>query len=105
VRAALVVANEAADAWIVGQSGSADRRRQHIDRPALGKLGDQRRRENDVAQIARLNNERPAHSVDLQHREKSLLGNLHRSHLLHSFLALLLLLEELALAGDVATIA
>src|SRR3546814_2268393 len=34
-------------------------------------------------------------SVDLQHREKRFLRNLHGSHLLHAPLPLLLLLEEL----------
>src|SRR5713101_6794253 len=43
--------------------------------------------------------------VNLEDREKRFLRNLHRAHLLHAFLALFLLFEELAFAGDVAAIA
>src|SRR5579884_3796487 len=41
----------------------------------------------------------------LQHRQERLLRHLDASHLLHPLLALLLLLEQLALAGDVAAVA
>src|SRR5439155_23599159 len=41
----------------------------------------------------------------LEHREKRLLGDLDAAHLLHALLAFLLLLEQLALARDVAAIA
>src|SRR6185295_19244911 len=41
----------------------------------------------------------------LEHREEGLLGDLDRAHHLHALLAFLLLLEELALAGDVAAVA
>ena len=44
-------------------------------------------------------------SVHLQHGQKRLLRNLHRADLLHPLLPLFLLLEELALAGDVAAVA
>src|SRR3954470_10717533 len=101
----LVVAENGSDARVVGERSGAERSRQHVHGPALGELRDQRRRENDVAEKARLDNERSRHSVDLQHREKRLLRNLHRSHLLHALLSLLLLLEELALARDVAAVA
>ena len=43
--------------------------------------------------------------LHLEDRQEGLLGDLHRPDLLHALLALLLLLEELALAGDVATVA
>src|SRR5450755_4914737 len=42
---------------------------------------------------------------DLQHREKSLLRNLDLADLFHALLAGLLLLEQLALARDVAAVA
>src|SRR5436190_10906212 len=42
---------------------------------------------------------------DLEHCEKCFLRYLHRSHLLHPFLSLALLLEQLALARDVAAVA
>src|SRR5512146_3558237 len=41
--------------------------------------------------------------VHAEHREERLLGDLDRSHPLHPLLAFLLLLEQLPLAGDVAT--
>src|SRR6185369_17246786 len=41
----------------------------------------------------------------LQHRKESFLRNFDRAHLLHALLAFLLLLEQLALAGDVAAVA
>src|SRR5687768_17021630 len=41
----------------------------------------------------------------LEHREKRLLGDLDPADLLHSLLAFLLLLEQLALARDVAAVA
>src|SRR5687767_4381514 len=41
----------------------------------------------------------------LQHRQERLLRNLHRADLLHAFLAFFLLVEELALARDVAAVA
>src|SRR5262245_16118548 len=51
----------------------------------------------------------PARTVlalfNLQYRQESLLWNLHRPHLLHAFLPLALLFEELALARDVAAVA
>src|SRR5687767_7219947 len=40
----------------------------------------------------------------LQNRQKRFLRNLHCAHLLHALLAFLLLLEELAFAGDVAAV-
>src|SRR2546425_4998849 len=43
--------------------------------------------------------------VNLEHREEGFLRDLHGPHLLHPLLPLLLLLEELAFARDVATIA
>src|SRR4249919_14171 len=43
--------------------------------------------------------------VHLQNRQEGLLRNLHAAYLLHSLLALFLLLEELLLAADVATVA
>src|SRR5205823_8226812 len=43
--------------------------------------------------------------ADPEHREKSLLRDLDRSHHLHALLAFLLLLEELPLAGDVTAVA
>src|SRR3954464_12550606 len=101
----LVVAENGSDARVVGERGGAEWSRQHVNGPALGELRDQRRRENDVAEKARLDNERSRHSVDLQHREKRLLRNLNRSHLLHALLSLLLLLEKLSLARDVAAVA
>src|SRR6187399_342097 len=45
-----------------------------------------------------------ATAVHLEHREERLLWHLDRAHLLHALLALLLLLEQLALAGDVAAV-
>src|SRR3954453_22172321 len=42
--------------------------------------------------------------IDLEHGQERLLGHLDRSHLLHPLLALLLLLQQLALAGDVASV-
>src|SRR5438876_6656855 len=44
-------------------------------------------------------------SINLQYRQECLLRNLDGAHLLHPLLALLLFLEELALARDVAAIA
>ena len=44
-------------------------------------------------------------SSDLEHRKERLLRDLDRADLLHPLLALLLLLEQLALAGDVAAVA
>src|SRR5512145_453840 len=41
----------------------------------------------------------------LQHREKRLLGDLDRADLLHALLPLLLLLQQLALARDIAAVA
>src|SRR5690349_12428379 len=41
----------------------------------------------------------------LERRQERLLRDLHLAHLPHALLALLLLLEELALAGDVAAVA
>src|SRR5690349_1858639 len=46
--------------------------------------------------------ERP--SLHLEHREKGFLRDLDGSDLLHALLSLFLLLEELALAGDVAAV-
>src|SRR6266566_9844173 len=43
--------------------------------------------------------------VNLEHRQERLLRDLHRPHLLHPLLALLLLLEQLALARHVAAVA
>src|SRR6266571_7035664 len=43
--------------------------------------------------------------VKLEHRHERLLGNLDRAHPLHPPLPFLLLLEEFALAGDVAPVA
>src|SRR5215211_2419878 len=43
--------------------------------------------------------------IQLEHRQEGLLGHLHASDLLHALLPLLLLLEELALAADVAAVA
>src|SRR3954464_12673739 len=101
----LVVAENGSDARVVGERSGAERSRQHVHGPALGELRDQRRRENDVAEKARLDNERSRHSVDLQHREKRLLRNLDRPDLLHALFSFLLLFEELAFARDVAAIA
>src|SRR5438128_1755456 len=42
---------------------------------------------------------------DLQHGQERLLRDLHASHALHALLAFLLLLQQLALAGDVAAVA
>src|SRR6266571_1923542 len=44
-------------------------------------------------------------SFDLEERQERLLGEVHAPDLLHPFLAFLLLLQELALAGDVAAVA
>src|SRR5439155_5606385 len=44
-------------------------------------------------------------SIHLQDRKKGFLRYFDRTHLLHSFLSLLLLLEEFALARDVAAVA
>src|SRR5688500_19388042 len=41
----------------------------------------------------------------LQHREKRLLGNLHRADLLHALLPFLLFFEQLSLARDVPAVA
>src|SRR5712691_5204238 len=41
----------------------------------------------------------------LQHSEKRLLGDVHTADAFHALLAFLLLLEQLALAGDVAAVA
>ena len=105
VSATLVVWDDGANVRVVGQRRRAARGDQHIDRTALRKLRDERRRENDVAEKARLDNERSAQSVYLQDCEKRFLRNFHRAYLLHPLLAFLLLLEELALAGDVAAVA
>src|SRR4051812_10218036 len=43
--------------------------------------------------------------ADLQDREEGFLRNLHGAHLLHAFLAGLLLFQQLAFAGDVAAVA
>src|SRR5687768_17080309 len=43
--------------------------------------------------------------VEVEHREERLLRHLHPADLLHALLALLLLLEELALPRDVAAVA
>src|ERR1700733_15464494 len=42
---------------------------------------------------------------DLQYGQEGFLRNLHRADLLHALLAFLLLLQQLALARDVATVA
>src|SRR5437773_8468375 len=42
--------------------------------------------------------------INFQHRQKSLLWNLHPADLLHSLLAFLLFLEQFALARDVAAV-
>src|SRR5258708_13213417 len=44
-------------------------------------------------------------SLDLEHCQKRFLWNLDRSDLLHPFLTFFLLLQQLALAGDVAAVA
>src|SRR5579885_643925 len=41
----------------------------------------------------------------VEHRQEGLLGNLHGADLLHALLAFLLLLQQLALARDVAAVA
>src|SRR6267143_3164443 len=43
--------------------------------------------------------------VNLQHRQEGFLRNLDGAHLLHALLSFFLLLQELALAGDVAPVA
>src|SRR5439155_491173 len=43
--------------------------------------------------------------VNLQDRQEGFLGDLDRAHLLHPTLSFFLFLEQLALAGDVATVA
>src|SRR5205807_6067280 len=43
--------------------------------------------------------------ADPKHREEGLLRDLHRPHHLHALLAFLLLLEQLALSGDVTAVA
>src|SRR2546425_4910258 len=43
--------------------------------------------------------------VNLEHRQEGFLRDLDRAHLLHALLSFLLFLQELALAGDVATVA
>src|SRR5262249_25320444 len=60
-----------------------------------------------LVHLAVLTTPRPRHSLAfrLQHGQEGLLRDLHRAHLLHPLLALLLLLEELALPADVATVA
>src|SRR5689334_2286853 len=45
-----------------------------------------------------------ATAVHLEHGQERLLRDLDRAHLLHPLLALLLLLEQLALTGDVAAV-
>src|SRR3989442_9645787 len=48
----------------------------------------------------------PGHGLfDLEHCQKRFLWYLHRPHLLHAFLSLALLLEQLALAGHVPAVA
>src|SRR4029453_5766154 len=44
-------------------------------------------------------------AVEVEHREERLLRHLDAAYLLHTLLALLLLLEELPLAGDVTAVA
>src|SRR6185437_12719637 len=48
---------------------------------------------------------RPGLLAQLEHGQEGLLGHLDPPDLLHPLLALLLLLEQLALAGDVAAVA
>ena len=79
-----------------------------VDRIALREVGEQRRGEHHVAQKRGLDDENGAHaarSVHLKNREKRLLRNLDRPHLLHSLFSFLLLLEQLALSRDVAAVA
>src|SRR6185436_12461710 len=47
----------------------------------------------------------PLFVTNLQHREEGLLRDFHRADALHALLAFLLLLEQLALARDVAAVA
>src|SRR5436190_18641033 len=75
---------------------------EHIHVTAFGELGNERGREHNVAEEARLNNERCHGSVHLKYCQESFLRNLDRSHLLHSLLSFFLLLEKLAFARDVA---
>src|SRR5450759_3361567 len=50
VGAALVVTDDGANVRIVGEGGRATGSGEDVDRPAPGQLGDERRRENDVAE-------------------------------------------------------
>src|SRR5436189_4331837 len=79
-----------------------------VDWIGLREVGEQWRRQHHVAEERGLNDEDGAHaarSVHLENREKRLLRNLDRAHLLHSLLSLFLLLEEFALSRDVAAVA
>src|ERR1700687_2819419 len=73
VRPALVVANDGSDAGVVRQDRRSLWSNQYVHRTTLRELPDERRREYDVAKKARLNNERSAHSVYLEHGEEGFL--------------------------------
>src|SRR5881296_3875185 len=73
VSTTLVVTDDPANVGIVGERTGTLRRCQNIDRSSRRELRDQRRRQDDVAEEARLDDQRNAHSVDLQHREEGFL--------------------------------
>src|SRR5580704_13289181 len=102
----LVVHDELSDIRIIRQHRGANRRRDYVNVPSLGKLSDERRGQNHVADKARLYHERRRHrSLDLQDSQERLLRDLHRTHLFHTLLPLFLLLQQFTLPADIATIA
>src|SRR6185312_43314 len=105
VGSALVVDEQSRDRRMRCKQCSARRCRDDVHFAVLRQSRDERRRQHDVADEARLHNERPQRSVYLQNCEERLLRDLDRSDLLHALLAFLLLLEQFALARDVATVA
>src|SRR5215471_18526996 len=75
---------------------------------AVGQCEGAREQQQDEQYQRKIHHRRSSFSLlvlDLQYRKESLLGYLHRAHLLHALLARLLLLEQLALARDIAAVA
>src|ERR1700694_1307655 len=66
VRPALIVGNDGSDVGVVREARGSLRSHEDVNRATLCELPDERRREYDVAKKARLNNERPAHSVSTE---------------------------------------
>src|SRR6478752_4886258 len=88
--------------WMTKTVGRSDART--VSAASWGRwCGSAPRRAPTSRSLAVLPSDRPL--LHLQHRQERLLRNLHGADLLHALLALLLLLEELALPRDVAAVA